>query len=89
MSLVEAGIIGGPFCVILGMITIFTANSIRLIPKGDIDEDRCMPAGCRLPMMISHYSNRVTYRCTDCGKHWKIEVDLDLPRRYYRKWVPK
>lgn len=84
LSLVEVGIIGGPFCICFGGLLCFTAWCIEAIPP-PVD-DRC-DGRCRLPTIISAYPNRTGWQCGQCGTKWEIEADLRLPRDRYRYWV--
>lgn len=87
--MVEVGIVGGPLLTLLGALTTFTARILGSMPLPARAEDEyCGGRGCRLPMLVPQYSNRTSYRCSDCGRRWKIQVDMRLPRNAYRRWIP-
>ena len=78
-------IVAAAFLIPAGCILVFTSRVIRTIPK---HEDECPDANCRPPLIMPHYRDRITlWFCGCCGRHWRVESDLSLPRGEHRYWV--
>lgn len=72
-------------CAGLLWFTLGCLQDIPGTPHGD-DQLRCR---CQPPMLVTQYPDHMTWRCGQCGRRWRIYVDLHKPREHYRQWVPK